>query len=536
MNQNYIWQLSDASIINPEGTYYYSEDNVIFVSSVVGDELEKDGEGWISQVSPEGELLEAKWVDGLNAPHGMRSYQDQLWVADIDELVVIDIPSGTIVSRIPIPGSEFLNDIAISEEGLVFVSDTLTNHIHVIDANDGLNQVSIFAEGSALESPNGIFVNGDQLVVAGWGNITDPNTFETDVPGNLFELSLNSAQKQNITTTPLGNLDGVEQDAEGNFIVSDYVGGTLSVINPIDGQPYLWISDLESPADISFIPEGLVVVPSLTGNTVTAYSYFNFNFDEINQRIEGGDAPDFLPGTVGHNLISGNLGNDTLQGDPGNDTMHGNSGNDFLFGNENRDLIYGGPGLDILHGNEGDDDLKGNLANDRVYGGQGNDALQGNEGNDSLWGDLGDDRLIGGPGADQLTGGDGQNQFRYEGGSLQHLGFIDEITDFKPGVDQISFATGENQVLDGLRWTVNTEVLVTPLAVSADNLDQLGNAINLEASTDEIIQVGMIQVTAGELVNQRYLFVNDGVTNADLNQDLLIQINAEITASDLVIV
>jgi hypothetical protein len=536
MNNIPLWQLSNTAILNPEGTYYYPKENVIFVSSVVGDELEKDGEGWISLVSPAGEILDAKWVEGLNAPHGMRSYQNQLWVADIDELVVIDIPSATVLSRLPISGAEFLNDVAISEAGQVFVSDTLTNHIYVVDANDESYPVGIFAEGSTLESPNGLFVDGEQLLVAGWGNITDPTTFDVDVPGNFFALNLSSAEKQQITTTPLGNLDGIEQDAQGNFIVSDYVAGTISVINSQDGQPYLWVSGLESPADISFLPEGLVVVPSLTANTVTAYPYFNFNFDVNNQQIEGGEGNDQLQGMVGHDLISGWAGDDTLHGEGGNDTLHGNSGNDLLFGHGERDILYGGAGVDILYGNEADDYLQGNLAADQMYGGQGNDSIQGNQGNDVLWGDLGDDQLTGGPGADQLTGGAGRNRFRYEGGAAQHLGFVDEMTDFKPGQDQISLATGQDQVLNGLRWTVNTEVKVTPLTVSADNLNDIVGVMNLEASTDASIQVGMIQVTAGALANQQYLWVNDGVTRLDLSQDLLIQMNTGITASDITLV
>lgn len=536
MNNIPLWQLSDSAIVNPEGTYYYPEDNIIFVSSVVGDELEKDGEGWISLVSPEGELLDPKWVEGFNAPHGMRSYQDQLWVADIDELVVIDIPSATILSRIPISGAEFLNDVAISEAGQVFVSDTLTNHIYVVDALDESYPVNIFAEGVTLESPNGLFVDGDQLLVAGWGNITDPVTFDTDVPGNFYALNLNSAQKQPITTSPLGNLDGIEQDAQGNFIVSDYTAGTISVINPLDGQPYLWVSDLESSADISFLPEGLVVVPSLTANTVTAYSYFNFNFDANHQQIEGGDGNDLLQGISGNDLISGWVGDDTLHGQGGNDTLQGGDGNDLLFGHEERDIIYGGLGVDILYGNEADDYLQGNLADDRIYGGQGNDSIQGNQGNDSLWGDLGDDQLLGGSGDDVLTGGGGSNRFRYAGGAAQHLGFVDEITDFKPSQDQISLATGQDQVLNGLRWTVNTEVKVTPLAIGADNLNDIAPAVNLEASTDAVIQAGVIQVTAGALANQYYLWVNDGASNLDLNQDLLIQMNTGITANDITVV
>ena len=56
----------------------------------------KDGEGWISKLSPKGEVLEAKWVTGLNAPKGMRVQGDTLWVSDIDELVAINRKSGKI--------------------------------------------------------------------------------------------------------------------------------------------------------------------------------------------------------------------------------------------------------------------------------------------------------------------------------------------------------------------------------------------------------------------------------------------------------
>ena len=272
------WQIIDPSIINPESTYYNAEANVIFVSNVVGDELTKDGQGWISRVSVDGQIIDAKWVEGLNAPHGMRAYQGKLWVADIDELVEIDLQSGNILSKIPIPGSAFLNDVAISDDGRVFVSDTLKNRIYLVDRG----KVTTFAKGKHLQSPNGLLIEENKLFVAGWGNIINDATFETDVPGNVFALDIKSQQKhkqkqkqkQTITQAPLGNLDGIEQDLDGNFLVSDYTGGKLFVVNSTNGEPYELISDLEGPADIGFIPDNnLIIVPSLSQSTVTAYQY-----------------------------------------------------------------------------------------------------------------------------------------------------------------------------------------------------------------------------------------------------------------------
>jgi hypothetical protein len=270
MIQQNFWQIRDSSIINPESTYYDPETNLIFVSNVVGDESTKDGQGWISKISVDGQLIEAKWVEGLNAPHGMRTYQGTLWVADIGELVEIDLESGDILSKIPIPGSAFLNDVAIADDGRIFVSDTLTNNIYLVSEDE----VTVFASGEQLESPNGLLIKENKLFVTGWGNIIDPTTFETNVLGNVFEIDLNSKQKRIITQFPLGNLDGIEQDLDGNFLVSDYTGGKLFVVNQNNGEVDELISDLDGSADIGFIPDdNLILVPSLSQSTVTAYQY-----------------------------------------------------------------------------------------------------------------------------------------------------------------------------------------------------------------------------------------------------------------------
>ncbi|HEY9622297.1 MAG TPA: hypothetical protein V6C78_18210 [Crinalium sp.] len=266
-----IWKLTGSSIVNPESTYYSAQSNALFVSNVVGDELTKDGQGWISKVSASGKILKSKWVEGLNAPHGMRAHDGTLWVADIDELVAIDMRSARVITKIPVPGAAFLNDVAISENGQVFVSDTLKNCVYRYTNG----RITKFAQGRATESPNGLLAIGNTLIVAGWGHIQDPATFATDVPGHVFQFDLSTKQKTRITQTPLGNLDGIERGPSGNFLVSDYISKQVFSINPRSGEANPLISDLNSPSDIGFIRhEQIVVVPDLYQSRVTAYKLF----------------------------------------------------------------------------------------------------------------------------------------------------------------------------------------------------------------------------------------------------------------------
>ena len=44
----------------------------------------------------------------------MGIYKNNLYVADLSEVVVIDIKKGKITNRIPVEGATFLNDIAVS--------------------------------------------------------------------------------------------------------------------------------------------------------------------------------------------------------------------------------------------------------------------------------------------------------------------------------------------------------------------------------------------------------------------------------------
>src|SRR5918999_5896366 len=89
-----LWE-TPAQLKTPESVLYEPTENVLFASSIDGKPDEKDGQGFISKVSPvNGTIIELNWITGLNAPKGMAVNSDdssRLYVSDITDLVEIDI-------------------------------------------------------------------------------------------------------------------------------------------------------------------------------------------------------------------------------------------------------------------------------------------------------------------------------------------------------------------------------------------------------------------------------------------------------------
>jgi hypothetical protein len=237
----------------------------VFVSMIAGQPGDRDGNGRILKATPDGTVVAASWVTGLNAPKGLRSHDGTLWTADIDEVIGIDIASGRVTSRIKIDGAQFLNDVATGDDGTVYVSDMLASKIHAV--KDG--KAAVFAEGDDLEYPNGLLVEGDRLIVGGWGK-PEPD-FTTKVPGHLFALDLKTKQKTLITPKPLGNIDGVESDGRGGYVVTDYPKGQLIHVTA-SGDARVLQTWMPGAADLAFVPVGnIAIVPHMNENKIAAY-------------------------------------------------------------------------------------------------------------------------------------------------------------------------------------------------------------------------------------------------------------------------
>ena len=259
------WVVKDMR--TPESAYLDEGSGYLFVSQIDGQPNEKDGKGRISKLGLDGTVVSADWFTALNAPKGLRSFGGTLWVSDIDEVIGIDIASAKENARIKIDGATFLNDVAAGADGTVYVSDMLGSRIYAI--KDG--KATVFAEGEQLEHPNGLFFEGERLVVGGWGSKPAAD-FSTKVPGHLYSLDLKTKQKTLITKQPLGNIDGVEQEARGGYLVTDYLAGKLIQIAP-SGESRVVRTFKPGLADHTFLyAQGdILIAPHMNENTVGAY-------------------------------------------------------------------------------------------------------------------------------------------------------------------------------------------------------------------------------------------------------------------------
>ncbi|MCX6116374.1 MAG: hypothetical protein NT027_02440, partial [Proteobacteria bacterium] len=257
------------NIKTPESAYFDTVTSKVFVSNVAGNPGEKDKVGWITEFTLDktGHYQSRKLTEGLNAPKGLRSKGGMLYVSDIDELVQIEIATGKVIKKTPAPGATFLNDVVIADDGRIYASDMIASKIYAFD-QDG---AKVFMEGSELASPNGLLIHKGALIVASWGLITDPATFGVKIPGNLYSINLKTKKISNITKKPVGNLDGLELANDGNFIVSDWVAGSIFKINAKTGKSKILLEKLKNSADIGY-QKGTLLVPEMSADRVVGYS------------------------------------------------------------------------------------------------------------------------------------------------------------------------------------------------------------------------------------------------------------------------
>ena len=260
-----VWSLEGFQA--PESALLDSERGVLYVSSVAGEANAKDGVGFISKVSLDGKMQDAEWVKGLNAPKGLVLSGDKLYVSDVDQLVEIDVNSGAVTNSFNAEGAQFLNDTAVDADGRVFVSDMLTDSIYVLQ--DG--SLSVWLQDAALMHPNGLRVDDGRLIVAAWGKDIQAD-FSTKEPGRLLAVDLKTKEISALGSgEPVGNLDGVEPDGAGNWIVTDWVGGALFRIDP-DGTADQLIDLNQGSADLEFVDaEKLAIIPMMMDGKVTAH-------------------------------------------------------------------------------------------------------------------------------------------------------------------------------------------------------------------------------------------------------------------------
>lgn len=245
-----IWEATE-NLPTPESVLFNPKNNLLYVSLIDGRSTEKDGIGGIAILNPDGSMKNPNWVTDLNAPKGMAIYQDLLFVADITDVVVVDMVSGNVVDVINIPTAAFLNDVTVDDKGVVYVSDTRKGEIYAIKNGEAV----LFC--SDLPAINGLKFNKGTLLA-----LVGPEIWAID-----------SNKKTKVLATGFErDGDGIELVGNGDYLVTCWPGIIYYVKADGTHHKMLDVQGTMNTADLGYDPKAKVLyVPTFNANSVVAY-------------------------------------------------------------------------------------------------------------------------------------------------------------------------------------------------------------------------------------------------------------------------
>ncbi len=252
-----LWTTKNDFLV-PESAAYDPGTDAIYVSNYDGYNPSRGaGRQFITKLTSSGQVAALQWVAGLNNPTGLAVWKNRLYAVDRTALIEIDIASAKIVNRTPFKGLVMPNDVAVAENGDVFISDSGGNAIYKIAGG----QAEVWLKSQAISAPNGICVLKGKLIVGSNGD------------GFLKAVDLATKEVSILANLGPGIIDGIASDREGNILVSHNEGRLFKV--SADGRATKILDTTAqgmNMADFAYDPgRNMVVFPTFTDNRAAAF-------------------------------------------------------------------------------------------------------------------------------------------------------------------------------------------------------------------------------------------------------------------------
>jgi hypothetical protein len=211
-----------AGFSSPDSAVHDPEEDVYLVSNVNGGEFDtRSNQGFISKVSPDGRIIDLKWIQGrgkslLNAPRGMALTEGRLYVADIDTVRIYNRKRGTPIGTLKIPQATYLNSVSATPDGDVYVT------------NSGIARTDKGTEATGKDSVYLITRFGAVQKVLAKPDLNQPSGVAADSKGawvvthkgkQLFHVTKWGKRTEPVEL-PQAQLDGLVRLNDGRLLVS----------------------------------------------------------------------------------------------------------------------------------------------------------------------------------------------------------------------------------------------------------------------------------------------------------------------------
>ncbi len=223
-------------------------DQTLLVSNVC--DFRTTGDGFLSLLGPDGEVLDWRAVTGLDSPLGMTFADKRLYVVDNNAIKIFDWPSYKLLRTINM-NTRVANDVAIANDGSLYVSDTGAHQVVRISAS---GEQSLVDRTFEFKNANGIAVFEDRLFVGG---------------ERLWRINLTDGTRSIVGPDWLTDIDGIEFEEDGRMQITP-VGGALIRYSEHGRSERLSGPGISS-ANHGYSAElGLALIPTGYDNTVIA--------------------------------------------------------------------------------------------------------------------------------------------------------------------------------------------------------------------------------------------------------------------------
>src|SRR5438093_6616944 len=249
-----------AFIVDPTtGNYFISSEN--------GQPTERDNNGFITKLGPDGRTISLKFIEGgaggvtLHAPQGLAVIGRTLYVSDIDQVRRFHADTGRALGELDLTAAkvDHLTGLATDGHSTLYIAHAGADEILKVDTRRS-SKPTVLVKDPALSGPYGLAVNPatGALVVVSWN------------AGKILEVTQEGAVKvlfaNSFFSSRFGNLTGVDFDAFGNMYVSDFSEGKVVRIDP--AFRFQTIAEfLTTPASLGIDRKNhLILVPYRSGN------------------------------------------------------------------------------------------------------------------------------------------------------------------------------------------------------------------------------------------------------------------------------